>query len=117
MEPGDATLDALRTLLAESFSHWGCAGVTNERTAGEPGAGIAQVGFLRDGTPWLSLHRPAGDGPVRWVVESALPDVQTSRSRFPCTSVLDVLRTVRQLSDPDFEPGHRIRMGAPVSVA
>jgi hypothetical protein len=110
---GDPTLDALRDLLTESFRHWGCnhdaVAVGSALISGEN----ASIEFFRDGAAWIRVCRLPADGPVRWLVESAQPDPLTARTRFPCTSVLHVLRTVRQLADPDFEPGSRIRMGAP----
>ena len=110
---GDPTLDALRDLLTESFRHWGC---NHDATA--VGSALtpdmdASIEFARDGAAWIRVRRSPADGPVRWLVESAQPDPLTARTRFPCTSVLHVLRTVRQLADPGFEPGSRIRMGAP----
>jgi len=109
---GDPTLDALRDLLDESFRHWGCrhdAAVGSAMASGED----ASIEFSRDGAAWIRVCRSPAEGPVRWLVESAQPDPLTARTRFPCTSVLHVLRTVRQLADPEFEPGFRIRMGAP----
>ena len=110
---GSPTLDALRDLLTESFRHWGCdhgaVAVGSAPSADEDGL----IEFSRDGAAWISVSRSPADGPVRWLVESAQPDPLTARTRFPCTSVLHVLRTVRQLADPEFEPGSRIRMGAP----
>ena len=110
---GDPTLDALRDQLTESLRHWGCnhraAAIGSNRTP-DPDASIE---FARDGAAWIRVCRSPADGPVRWLVESAQPDPLTGRTRFPCTSVLHVLRIVRQLADPGFEPGSRIRMGAP----
>ena len=110
---GDPTLDALRELLTESFRHWGCdhgaVAVGSALTPDED----ASIKFARDGAAWIRVCRSSGDGPVRWLVKSAQPDPLTARTRFPCTSVLHVLRTVRQLADPEFVPGSRIRMGAP----
>ena len=110
---GEPTLDALRDLLAESFRHWGCK---HDATAFDPARksrGDASIDFARDGAAWIRVIRSHTAGPVRWLVESAQPDPLTARTRFPCTSVPHVLRTVRQLADPEFEPGIRIRMGAP----
>ena len=110
----DPTLEALRDLLAQSCRHWGC-----RHDAAAPyailtqGSEDASIEISRDGGIWIRVCRAPADGPVRWLVESAHPDWLTGRSRFPCTSVLHVLRIVRQLSDPDFEPGFRIRMSAP----
>lgn len=113
---GDPTLDALRDLLTESLRHWGCnhdsTAVGSALIAGE----MASFEIARDGAARIRVCRVPADGPVRWLVESAQPDPLTARTRFPCTSVLHVLRTVRQFVDPDFEPGSRIRMGAPGSV-
>ena len=110
---GDPTLDALRDLLTESFRHWGCdhgaVAVGSALTSNKD----ASIEFARDGAAWIRVCRSPADGPVRWLVESAQPDPLTARTRFPCTSVLHVLRTVRQLADREFVPGSRIRMGAP----
>lgn len=114
MEDREATISALHALLGESFIHWNCAGGVRGYIADPSAPGIdPEIVYTRGSSPWLKVRRPPADGPIRWLVETDRPDPRTSRSRFPCTSVLDVLRTVRLLADPAFEPGHRIRMGAP----
>ena len=49
--------------------------------------------------------------PMRWLVLTAQAQPETLRTHHYCSSVLHVLRTIREVLDPAFRPGKRLRMG------
>lgn len=105
---GDAA-PALGNLLLESLARWAPGAMPQCDVHAQPDI----LTFDRDGLPWLCVRRVDGPQPVRWLVETVLPESRTSRTRFACTSVLHVLRVVRQIADSGFDPLTRARMGAP----
>lgn len=103
------TAAALRRLLIESFRRWEPDAVPQC----DEHAHRETLTFKRGGAIWIRIQRIHGPEPFRWTVETVQPDARTSRNHFGCTSVLHVLRVVRQLADSGFDPLTRARMGAP----
>jgi hypothetical protein len=91
----------LRTLMKDSLTVWKVRG---DVTSGNPPADVvinAEGGIVVSVEP-----APVEDSPIRWWVRWDTPG-NASRSR-PCTSVVGLLRTVRDAVDA--ERGYRLRI-------
>ena len=91
----------VRALLNDSLVVWKVRG---EVTSGEPPADA--VVHAEAGTVVSVEQAPASDAPIRWWVRWHSPG-SVPRSR-PCTSVVGLLRTVRDALGA--EPGYRVRI-------
>jgi hypothetical protein len=89
----------LRDLVADSLALWG---VTARPKAA--GAGVALT--APDGTPLSILPAAAEDLPVRWWLERP-------GQRRPCTSVLGLLRTLRNVVGAGAGEARRLRVARP----
>ncbi len=115
-----AQLVALASLLQESVQYWGLARrvevVTLPAAQDEPTQRIVLLDTTSDvasqvlTVQHLSEQAPE-QAPMRWLVLTAQAQPETLRTHHYCSSVLHVLRTIREVLDPAFRPGKRLRMG------
>lgn len=115
-----AQLAALSALLQESMQYWGLARrvevVTLPATNEASTQGIVLLettsGFATQVlTVQLLSEQAPEQAPMRWLVVTAQAQPETQHTHHYCSSVLHVLRTIREVSDPAFRPGKRLRMG------
>ena len=102
-ERASESLAALALLVQESVRHWGL-GVSVQ----EAPLVLFDVAKASAVLTVEALHDQA---PMRWLLVTAKPDPLTLRTQHYCSSVLHVLRTIRQVLDAEFRPGNRFRMG------
>ncbi|PHY07295.1 MAG: hypothetical protein CK528_04645 [Alcaligenaceae bacterium] len=115
-----AQLAALASLLQESVRHWGFARqvevVTLAAAHDEPTQRIVLLDTTSNFATQVLTVEHLGEqapeqAPMRWLVLTAQAQPETLRTHHYCSSVLHVLRTIREVSDPAFRPGKRLRMG------
>jgi hypothetical protein len=115
-----AQLVALASLLQESMQYWGLARrvevVTLQAADDEPTQRIVLFETTSDFATQVLTVEHLGEqapeqAPMRWLVLTAQAQPETQRTHHYCSSVLHVLRTIREVSDPAFRPGKRLRMG------
>jgi hypothetical protein len=115
-----AQLVALASLLQESMQYWGLARrvevVTLQAADDEPTQRIVLLDTTSDFATQVLTVEHLGEqapeqAPMRWLVLTAQAQPETQRTHHYCSSVLHVLRTIREVSDPAFRPGKRLRMG------
>lgn len=89
----------LRDLMADALALWG---VDARLRVAEGGVTLAAP----DGTPLHILTAPAADRPVRWWLERP-------GQRRPCTSILGLLRSLRNAVGAGGNGARRLRMARP----
>lgn len=102
-------LRALRVLLDESMRYW------------DANVDVGQV--LVGPCPAIVLHSHSGvcltitqkrnTGPIRWNIQQSPRSGDRVRTDYDCTSILNVLRMIRQIFNVEPEVALGLRVGAP----
>lgn len=102
-------LRALRALLDESMRYWN-AGVDVGQVLAGPSPAI--VLHDRDGV-CLTITQKQNAGPLRWNIAQSPQAGDDAATDHGCTSILNVLRIVRQIFHVAPESALGLRVGAP----